>query len=341
MRTHSMLPIGCWVVAILASTWAVADERRDPAATELTVIVGAAGTDEYQEMFSNWVSQWKQVAENADVPLVVIGESEENTSDFEILQNRMQSIQATEDASHWVILIGHGTHDSRATNFNLRGPDVSAKEFAKWIQRREPATDNSPSHGSIVIVNCASSSGPFVNALSGQGRVIVTATQSGSEQNFARFGKYFADAMRSTESDLDHDDEVSVLEAFLSASKQTQRFYETESRIATEHALIDDNGDGRGTRAETFRGTRAIAKAKDGARIDGNLARRITLAVGTDVDRVKPDPLTKEQIVTRDQLEMQVEALRTRKGEMSEADYYAQLEGVMVQLAEIYHGSAE
>lgn len=341
MNKLHMWTIGCWVVAMLATRCVSADEARDAASTELTVVVGAAGTNEYQEMFSKWVSQWKQVAENADIPLVTIGESKQDASDREILQKRMLAIQQAKETSHWVILIGHGTHDSRATNFNLRGPDVSAKEFAKWIERQEDAADNSSSHDSIVIVNCTSSSGPFVNALTGPGRVIVTATQSGSEQNFARFGQYFADAMRSMESDLDHDDEVSVLEAFLSASKQTLRFYETEARIATEHALIDDNGDGRGTRAETFRGTRPVAKAKEGASIDGNLARRVTLPVGNPKDRAKSVPLTKEQIITRDQLETSVDALRAKKDDLSESDYYAQLEELMVQLAEIYHPSTE
>ncbi len=44
--------------------------------------------------------------------------------------------------------------------------------------------------------------------------------------------------------DLDKDGQVSLLEAFLIASRRTLEFYKVEGRIATEHALIDDNGDG-------------------------------------------------------------------------------------------------
>ena len=42
--------------------------------------------------------------------------------------------------------------------------------------------------------------------------------------------------------------------------------------------MIDDNGDGRGTPASMFRGTRAIASAKDGTPLDGKNASRITLS---------------------------------------------------------------
>ena len=52
-------------------------------------------------------------------------------------------------------------------------------------------------------------------------------------------------------------------------------FYETENRLATEHALIDDNGDSKGTPATFFRGIRPIKRAKDNAAVDGRLAARL------------------------------------------------------------------
>ena len=137
-----------------------------------------------------------------------------------------------------------------------------------------------------MIVNCASASGPFVNRLSGENRIVVTATKSGTEHNYARFGEYFARAIASPDSDLDHDDEVSVHEAFLRASAEVRQFYETEDRILTEHALIDDNGDGKGTPASMFRGMRAQRDRKRWAqagRIDcragHTLARRFKVAL--------------------------------------------------------------
>ena len=42
----------------------------------------------------------------------------------------------------------------------------------------------------LAVINCASASAPFINRLAGENRVVITATKSGDEQNFARFGQY-------------------------------------------------------------------------------------------------------------------------------------------------------
>ena len=63
----------------------------------------------------------------------------------------------------------------------------------------------------------------------------------------------------------------------LSASGRTSEFYRTRSRLATEHALLDDNGDRLGTPADWFRGVRATRRAKDGAPLDGIRAHQLHL----------------------------------------------------------------
>jgi hypothetical protein len=165
--------------------------------------------------------------------------------------------------------------------------------------------------------------------------VVVTATRTGKEQNFARFGPYLAEAIGDAKSDLDQDGQTSLLEAFLSASARVKEFYKTEGRLATEHALIDDNGDGLGTPAEWFRGTRATKKAKDGAELDGTRARNLPL-VRSDAE----EKLTPEQRTRRDELELAVEALRETKSKAAEADYYRDLERLMLELARVYARSA-
>ena len=104
------------------------------------------------------------------------------------------------------MLIGHGTFDGREAKFNLRGPDVTDVELADWLL---------PFKRPVVVINCASASGPFINRLSGANRVVVTATKSGNEINFARFGQYIAEAIADPRADLDKDGQVSLLEAFL------------------------------------------------------------------------------------------------------------------------------
>ena len=114
----------------------------------------------------------------------------------------------------WIVLIGHGTYDGREAKFNLRGADVTDLELAEWL---------SPVKRQVVVINCASASGPFINRLSGPNRVVVTATKSGFEMNFARFGQYLAEAIADPRADLDKDGQVSLLEAYLTAEQPGRR----------------------------------------------------------------------------------------------------------------------
>ncbi|MFK8111022.1 MAG: hypothetical protein AB8B91_02405 [Rubripirellula sp.] len=313
------------IMLSLASAQDVGKKEADQklARTKILLVVGAAGTDEYAESFSQWAAKWDQVGKASGSDVVAIGRDEvQKQSDRERLETAITALDKNAITPVWLVLIGHGTFAGNVAKFNLRGLDVSATELSGWLQ---------PIQRPIVVVNCASSSGPFVNRLSGPQRVIVTATKSGTEQNFARFGQYFANAIGALDSDLDHDDEVSVQEAFLRASADVKVFYDSDARIITEHALLDDNGDGKGTPASMFRGTRAIAKAKKGAKLDGAIAARITLT--PEGSRL---PFTEEEIEQRRTVEVELDELRKRKSELSEADYEAKLEPLMIRLAKIY-----
>ena len=183
----------------------------------------------------------------------------------------------------------------------------------------------------VAVIDCASASAPFLNKLSGPGRVVITATRSGSEQNFARFGEALAEAIADPRADLDKDGQVSLLEAYLTAGARTAEWYKTRSRLATEHALLDDNGDHLGTPADWFKGIRAIRRAKDGATPDGLRAHQLPL-IPSDRERAIPPEVRQR----RNALEIALAALRDRKAQLPEADYYAQLEPLMVELARLY-----
>ena len=295
--------------------------------TDVIVVRGADGTAEYGDQFDSWIQDWNAVTSTANASLQIIGIKDDDTSDLDSLQASIQSLSKTGARPIWIIFIGHGTYSKDASKFNLRGPDVSAKQLAEWLK---------PIKRPLVIVNCASSSSPFINRLSAKNRVIVTATKSGSQYNFARFGEYFAKAISSIDSDLDHDDEVSVHEAFLRASSEVKQFYEAAARISTEHALIDDNGDKRGTPAKMFRGARVIAKAKGGAKVDGKLASKISLSpVGSQLK------FTDEQLRQRQDLETKLEQLRAVKATTEQDEYQGRLEKILVQLAKIYRAAEQ
>jgi hypothetical protein len=285
--------------------------------------VGAPGAPEYGAHFRRWADQWQAAAKKASAESIRIGLSEKaGGTDRERLRSVLVEKSTASREPLWIVLIGHGTYDGREAKFNLQGPDVTDLELSEWL---------APVKRPVVVLNCASASGPFLNRLSGENRVIVTATRSGHEQNFARFGQYLAESIADPRADLDKDGQVSLLEAYLTASSRVEEYYRTHSQLASEHALLDDNGDKLGTPANWFHGVRATRRAKDGAPLDGIRAHQVHLIL-SDRERELPAE-TRER---RDQLELSIAALRAHKDKLPEDDYYGQLETLMVELARIY-----
>ncbi len=194
------------------------DASQDSLADRTTVIivVGAPGEAEFGTNFVRQASLWEKACQQADCGRITLGlDASSQTNDFERLKQALESEPKDGPSDLWLVLIGHGTFDGKEARFNLRGPDVSATELALWLQ---------PFHRRMAIINTASSSAPFINKLSRTNRVIITATRSGNEMNFARFGQYFCEAITNPEADLDKDEQVSLLEAFLMASRQAGEF---------------------------------------------------------------------------------------------------------------------
>ncbi len=306
------------VATLLLGGLAIASETNP----EILVVVGAAGGDEYEKAFQEAAQVWQTATQRAGAELTVVGIDATDSSDRDEVRSWIEQRVDSSDRPVWLVLIGHGTFAREVAKFNLRGPDLSASELLQWLV---------PVTRPLVVVNGASASAPFINRLSGRGRVIVTATKTGTEQNYARFGERFATAIASMDSDLDHDDEVSIQEAFLKASAEVQAFYDSKDRIATEHAIIDDNGDGRGTPATMFRGSRAIADAKDAAAIDGDVASKMTWSPEGSSLAWLPD-----QTKRRAEIERKIDSLRSEKSALDEDVYFERLEPLMVDLARLY-----
>lgn len=301
----------------------------------VVVVVGAPGAEEYGQAFTSWAGRWQAAADEAGAACVRLGDVENNpnesqdaatdespTTDHDCLRQHLLKLAESPPETVWLVLIGHGTFDGKAAKFNLRGPDVTAAELAEWL---------APLEAPLAVINCASASGPFVNALSREGRVVITATKSGFEYNYARFGDYLSSAIVDPEADLNKDQQTSLLEAYLAAAAKTQEFYEQEARLATEHALLDDNGDQLGTPADFFQGYRAVKAAKDGAAPDGGRANQFVL-----LRRGREADMPVEVRRRRDELELAVERLRRRKGQFSPEEYYAQLEPLLIEMARLY-----
>lgn len=297
-------------------------------AGDMIVAVGAGGTVEYEEVFAGWADQWKQVAEAAKITHHEIGrDAEKNDREklLELINSKKVAGKSDSDEPKsplWLVLLGHGTAERNIAKFNLRGPDVASSELKEWL-----ADFDRP----LIVIGGFSCSGAFLGELGGENRVIITATKNGAELNFSRFGGYLAESMQDLEADLDHDEQVSLLEAYLLASSKVARFYESESRLATEHSLLEDNQDGKGTSADFFVGIRAESKAKDGSALDGGVAHRFIL-LSSD----KVPVLSTEQTAERDRLEGEIEKLRLRKKVLSTDEYYKQLEPLLIELSKLY-----
>lgn len=301
--------------------------------SELLLIVGAAGKDEYAAAFGLWADRWRQAAEQAGALVTVIGRAEstpdsDSTPDRDaVLAAVARSAGVKTTAPLWLVFIGHGTFDQRDARLNLRGPDLSAGELAEACR---------PLQRPLAAVICGSCSAPFLNALSGPDRCIITATKDGNQLQYSRFGEYMSAAIAGLEGDIDRDGQTSLLEAWLFASRRTADFYKTEGRLATEHSLLDDNGDQQGVRSEIFNGLKPNAQIKADKPIDGRRAAELCLVLSPQERQ-----LTAAQRQERDQLETELNQLKLQKEQLSESDYLQQLETILLKLARLYQAAEQ
>jgi len=290
----------------------------------MLIVVGLAGDPEHGAAFEKWGATLAAASARLGVErehVVLLGEtgSDEVKPNGRATREQVEKAfdafarTATPDDVVFVTLIGHGSFDGTDAKFNLPGPDLSAREFSTLL-RKVPARQT-------VFVNTSSSSGPFVDALSGPGRTIVTATRNGAERYATLFGGFFVDALTAEAADADKNKRISVLEAFLYAKGEVARAYEREGLLATEHALLDDNGDRQGSADPTPTGT------------DGKLAAALSVGSTEAAVPLPADPKVRALVLEQRELERRVEALRLLKDSMDPARYQAELERLVTELA--------
>jgi hypothetical protein len=299
-----------------------------PAAAQdvhVAVIVGLAGEPEHGELFRRWAGTLVDAASGrmgipreriiylTDQPAADPKATGRSTKE-EIARafDRLATNAASDDVV-FVVLIGHGTFEARVAKFNLPGPDMTPAEFAPLLKRIKAQH--------IVFVNAASASAPFIADLAGPGRTIVTATRTGSERFATLFGGYFIDALTGESADLDRNRRVSVLEAFNAARKEVATAYERQGIMVTEHALLEDGGDGEGS----------LEPAPDGK--DGRLASIVALGSTTGAEPLPADPKLRQLHLDRRELERRVESLKLLKSGMDPAKYATELERLLTELA--------
>jgi hypothetical protein len=294
-----------------------------PAAPHLVVISGLGGEAGYRRDLATWTTSLTTSARTLGIPsaniIRLVGDSSAAPGLSRATRERvLAALQDVTGRSHagdlvLVFLAGHGSHEGAESRINLPGPDLTAADLAVAL---EPLSDRR-----IVIVNAASASGDFLPVLSKTGRVIITATKGPYERNATRFGGQFVAAFAAEGADADKNGLVSILEAFLFARRETGRIYESDNRLLTEHAVLDDNGDKQGSGAPGAEGE------------DGALARTLYLGSAPATRIAASDSAGIRIEREARELETRINALRGRKASMKEEEYQSQLEALLVELA--------
>jgi hypothetical protein len=290
----------------------------------LLIVVGLAGDPDHGKTFHKWGTTLAQASERLGVASENLAflvdapvEGDEKVTGRATKDEIAKVLQgfgarASADDVVFVVLIGHGSYDGRSAKFNMPGPDMTGADFNALLTKLPTKQ--------IVFINTASASGPFLADLSGPSRTIVTATRNGAEQYATLFGGYFIDALVSESADSDKNKRVSVLEAFQFAKAEVAKAYEREGLLATEHALLDDNGDKDGSQDPSATGK------------DGRVANIVSLgAVGAD--NLPSDPKIRALYLERRDLERRVEALRLLKESMEPGRYSSELEKLVTAIA--------
>jgi len=274
--------------------------------THLLVITGVPGDEEHAQQFQKWATTFIETAKKKDsVADANVTFLAERRATREGVQKAFADLAARVKPTDGVVvlLIGHGSFDGTRAAFNLPGPDLTVEEWATLVGKL-PAQR-------VAFVNTSSSSGAFLAAMAGPGRVIVTATKTGGERNETQFPEFFVAAFGDNAADRDRNGHVSIAEAFEYAKMKVVQAFQQKGLLLTEHATMDDGGEGR-LAATMFLG---IGRAEG------------TLAVDTS------DPAMKKLVDEKDAIDQQIAALKLKKGAIDEAQYDAQMEKLLTDLA--------
>ncbi|HKE29871.1 MAG TPA: hypothetical protein VKB88_46295 [Bryobacteraceae bacterium] len=283
-----------------------------PAATYYVTISGLGGETDYDQRFKMW-------ADDIDATLKKSGGGN-NVATLvnptrEQVRAKLAEVAKTAkpDDALVVMLIGHGSYDGAEYKLNLTGPDITGTELAVLMDR-VPATRQ-------CVVDMTSSSGGAIPELRRPTRVVITATKTGTEKNATVFARYWAEALRDPAADTDKNDGVSALEAFRYAEKKVTDYFETQKRLATEHALLEDTGKGEGERNPS---------PENG---EGKLAGAFTLVrLGANAAAAN-DPAKRALMEKKESLEQAIEKLKYEKAAMPAEQYKSQLTQLLLELA--------
>ena len=284
------------------------------ATTYYVVVAGLGGEPDYEQRFTAAAKDLDRIfkATGSAAHVYVLSGAQATAAQFAQAMGEIARNAKPED-DFALILIGHGSFDGVAYKFNLVGPDLTAAEIATLcdhiLARRQ------------LIVDTSSASGGAMQVLERPGRAVIAATKSGTEKNATVFARYWVEALQDPAADTDKSDSISALEAFNYATKKTAAFYESQKRLATEHAVFNDTGHGEPVR-QSGNGQGTL------------LASFALLRLGTSRQAAN-DPAKRALLEKKDELEQKIDTLKYQKAAMDPDDYKKQLTEALVELAKV------
>jgi hypothetical protein len=291
---------------------ALAEQVR--AATFYVIVSGLGGEPDYEQRFTAAAKDLDRIfkAEGPTAHVYTLTGAQATEAQLKGTLNSVAH-DAKADDDFAVILIGHGSFDGVDYKFNLVGPDVTASELAEMCNRVASRRQ--------LVVDTTSASGGAIQALERPGRAVIAATKSGTEKNATVFARFWVEAFQDASADTDKSDSISAMEAFAYATKKTAEFYDSQKRLATEHAVFDDVGSGEPVRVS-------------GDRQGMFMSSFTLLRLGTN-QRAANDPAKRELLEQKDSLEQKIDTLKYQKAAMDQADYKKQLTDALVELAKV------
>jgi len=327
-------PIAVAVVAMAAAGFASPDAR---AASYHVILGGSGGEAEFSEQFRAWGTRLRDaLVMRMGVPtdrVVLLSEPETEhapsfaTTNLESIRGVFAAMadQVTPDDDLYVYLIGHGSYLKNISKFHIPDEDLSATELNELLNRISARR--------VVVLNSTSSSAGFINVMSDPERIICSATKSVSEVNATEFMGFFIEGLEDGSADRNHDDRISFLEACEQAAELTASWYTTEGLLATEHAIVDDNADGLGSRLPIELVT-ILSDGNDDA--DGEEILDGALSRSCFIKDYQFHPDVSQELIDRYLRTLEaVEALKERKPELDAPTYLTELERLLIEAARV------
>jgi hypothetical protein len=308
--------VGLWLLSVCV----VPALAQQPGGRHALIVQGASGEPQYAKQHRAWLDtlattlreQFGYAAANVTIlaEQAATGELRATAENVRIAAGRLAQNLTPADQL-LIVFIGHGTAQGQEAKFNLIGPDLSVADWSALLK---------PVRATMAVIDTTSGSFPYLAGLAAPGRVVVTATNSFAQQFHTVFPDAFIRALAAADADQDKNGRLSVLEAFTYASRLVREHYEQKGTMATETAVIDVSGEGKGQIA-----TAEFASNSPAALLYLNAPR-----VATSADPELQKLLTRQQALTD-----QIDDLRRRRDAIAADEFNRQFEALLAELAEV------